>query len=299
MTAEKLTLPAPAKVNLLLAITGMRGDGFHDLVSVVAPLEFGDTLEVAYDEAASGPDTLHCDMPGVPLDASNLVLKAAELFRAKTGVKGAFAFDLDKRIPHGAGLGGGSSDGASALRAMNRLTGEPLAENELAGLATELGSDCPLFLQAEPVIMRGRGECIEPLSGKARVALSGVRLLVFKPPFGVATGWAYGQMKARGDVYLGAAQVEAELATWQEVPVLVKFPFINNMQTVAFEKYRALPVLLEQLRTEFGLTCMMSGSGSACFALTGGFDEEKMVAIKRVIAGAWGPEAFIQETCTL
>jgi 4-diphosphocytidyl-2-C-methyl-D-erythritol kinase len=298
MTAEKLTLAAPAKVNLLLAITGMRADGFHDLVSVVAPLEFGDTLEVAYDPAGVA-DTLTCDMPGVPLDSTNLVLRAAELFRGKTAVAGAFAFALDKRIPHGAGLGGGSSDGASALRAMNRLTGEPLAEAELAALAAELGSDCPLFLQAGPVIMRGRGEVLEPLTGAASEALSGVELLVFKPPFGVATGWAYGRMKARGDVYVDAAQVEAGLVAWAQAPELGKFPFANNMQTVAFEKYLALPVLLEQLRSEHGLTCMMSGSGSACFALIGGLSEEKLDAVKTAIRAAWGPQAFIQATSTL
>ncbi|MBC2593656.1 4-(cytidine 5'-diphospho)-2-C-methyl-D-erythritol kinase [Ruficoccus amylovorans] len=298
MSAEKLTLSAPAKVNLLLAITGMRADGFHDLVSVVAPLAFGDTLETAYDPAGEA-DSLRCDMPGVPLDESNLVLKAAQLFRGKTGVKGAFSFDLDKRIPHGAGLGGGSSDGASALRAMNRLTGEPLKESELAALAAELGSDCPLFLQEGPVVMRGRGEHIEPLTGKAAEALRGVGLLVFKPPFGVATGWAYGRMKARGDVYAETARIEAGLAEWQAAPELDKFPFYNNMQTVAFEKYRALPVLLEQLRADFGLTCLMSGSGSACFALIDGLEPEKLSTVRGAISAAWGPQAFIQATSTL
>ncbi len=299
MTAEKLTLSCPAKVNLLLAITGIRPDGFHDLVSVVAPLAFGDTLEVAYEPGADGPDTLRCDMPGVPVDESNLVLKAARLFQEKTGVPGAFDFGLDKRIPHGAGLGGGSSDGASALRAMNRLTGEPLTRDELAALAAELGSDCPLFLQEKPVIMRGRGERLEALGGPAEAALRGVKLLVFKPPFGVATGWAYGQMKARGDVYADASEIEAKLSAWTRAPELAKFPFYNNMQTVAFDKYRALPVLLEQLRTDFGLTCLMSGSGSACFALTEGLDGENLAAVRRVISAAWGPQAFIEATSLL
>jgi 4-diphosphocytidyl-2-C-methyl-D-erythritol kinase len=106
-------------------------------------------------------------------------------------------------------------------------------------------------------------------------------------------------MKARGDVYVDAAQVEAGLVAWAQAPELGKFPFANNMQTVAFEKYLALPVLLEQLRSEHGLTCMMSGSGSACFALIGGLSEEKLDAVKTAIRAAWGPQAFIQATSTL
>ncbi|MGE9294085.1 MAG: 4-(cytidine 5'-diphospho)-2-C-methyl-D-erythritol kinase, partial [Puniceicoccales bacterium] len=149
------------------------------------------------------------------------------------------------------------------------------------------------------VVMRGRGERLEMLPNEAGKALRGIGLLLFKPPFGVATGWAYGRMKARGDVYADAAQIEAGLSDWVSAPDLSKFPFYNNMQSVAFEKYRALPVLLEQLRADFGLTCLMSGSGSSCFALTDGVSEEKLSSVRQAIAEAWGPEAFIQAARTL
>lgn len=298
MPAPELTLDCPAKVNLLLAITGVRDDGFHELVSVVTPLTFGDTLKVLFDADGTGADSLVCDVPGIPLDGNNLILKAAGLFRERTPVAGRFAFSLQKRIPHGAGLGGGSSDGASALRAMNELTGQPLAMNELAELAAQLGSDCPLFLEPGPVIMRGRGERVEKLTGAAARSLRGVKLLLFKPPFAIATGWAYGRMKARGDVYLDAGKIESELANWQQAPHWESFPLLNNMQIVAFEKFLALPTLLKQLREDFGLTCLMSGSGSCCFALIDDVPAEKLAQAREMISSAWGPYVFVAETQT-
>ncbi len=293
------TLDCPAKVNFLLAITGAREDGFHELVSLVVQLDFGDTLRVDYNPEASGPDSLTCNIADIPLDDSNLVLKAARLFRERSRVGGSFSFDLTKRIPHGAGLGGGSSDGAQALRAMNALCGNPLTDVVLAELAAEMGSDCPLFLGTAPVIMRGRGEDISPLGGAALEALRGVPLLVFKPNFPIGTGWAYGQMKAKGDAYLAAEGVEQQLTQWQKTPTVADFPFVNNMQTVAFEKYVALPSLLEALRARFGLTCLMSGSGSSCFALLDGVAEDTVEDAMAYIRSAWGEDAFCCRTSTL
>ena len=147
-------LPCPAKLNLLLAVTGRRADGFHELVSLVAPVELGDTLTVEPALEFS----LTCDAPTLPVDDTNLVLKAAQAFRVATSWRGGARFALTKRIPSGAGLGGGSSDAATALLALNRLAGEPLAPAALAQVAAEVGSDCALFLPGGPVVMRGRGD---------------------------------------------------------------------------------------------------------------------------------------------
>ncbi|MEM8550274.1 MAG: 4-(cytidine 5'-diphospho)-2-C-methyl-D-erythritol kinase [Verrucomicrobiota bacterium] len=292
---NSVRLHCPAKVNLLLAITGRRDDGYHELVSVVAPLAFGDTLHVTHCESP-GADTLSCDVPGIPLDESNLVLAAASAFRQHHPVKGHFHFVLEKRIPHGAGLGGGSSNGAGAILALQELCGHPLNEATCYQLAAALGSDCPLFLKAMPLIMRGRGEQLEDLSPPALAALQGRRILLFKPPFAIGTAWAYGRMKAQGDAYVDADEVESRLAAWQQQPAWESFPLLNNMQSVAFEKYVALPVLLQQLREQFGLRCMMSGSGSACFADIEGLDSGRTAALVDTIRQAWGPEAFIEET---
>ncbi|MET0263309.1 MAG: 4-(cytidine 5'-diphospho)-2-C-methyl-D-erythritol kinase, partial [Rariglobus sp.] len=155
---NSVVLSSPAKLNLFLAITGRRTDGFHDLVSVVTPVEFGDTLTV---ERRDTGFTLTCDEPTLEIDESNLVLRAARAFATATNGTGGAHFFLAKRIPMGAGLGGGSSNATMALRALNELSGGALDEAGLARVAAQLGSDCALFLKSEPVVMRGRGEEVQ------------------------------------------------------------------------------------------------------------------------------------------
>src|SRR5581483_6186978 len=121
-----VTILCPAKLNLYLAVTGRRADGFHDLVSVVVKLDFGDTLTVE-PSGRAGRFELVCDDSTLPIDDTNLVLKAARAFAAAARWTGGVRFALTKRIPVGAGLGGGSSDAAAALRALNQLAGVPLA----------------------------------------------------------------------------------------------------------------------------------------------------------------------------
>ncbi len=286
---------APAKLNLFLAVTGRRPDGFHDLVSVVATLDFGDTLRV---ERAEGEGfSLTCTDPDVPCDESNLVLKAARACAAASGWKGGARFSLEKRIPMGAGLGGGSSDAIAALRGMEQLAGMgyALTPAKRAEVAAQLGSDCTLFLRDGPVVMRGRGERVEELPESAAARLRGRRVLVFKPAFGISTPWAYAQLAAGApESYLAANAAEARLAAWVEnVDAPAEALLYNNMERPAFAKFMALPVLLEQLRADFGVAARMSGSGSACFAF---LDEEMIVApIAEAIRAAWGASAFVQE----
>lgn len=286
-----LTLQCPAKINLFLAITGRRSDGFHELLSVVAPLDWGDTLRVEAAESFS----LVCDDPAVPVDGSNLVLKAAEAFRAATGWRSGAKFVLEKRVPAGAGLGGGSSDAAAALRALNRLAGEPLKNAELADVAARVGSDCALFLHGGPVVMRGRGERVEALAEAATARLRGRSVIVFKPAFGISTGWAYRQMATGAPAsYLPAADAEARLAAWAAGKAPAEELLFNNMEAAAFRKFPALPALLDRLRRDFGLRPRMSGSGSACFALLeSGADEP---AIAAAIRHAWGDSALVVRT---
>jgi len=281
---------SPAKINLSLTITGRRADGFHDLVSVAAPLEFGDELTAVPDATAC----LECDVAEVPRDETNLILRAATLFVETTGWSGAARFRLTKRIPMGAGLGGGSSNAVAALRALNQLAHGCASEAQLAAMAARLGSDCVLFLRGAPVVMRGRGERVEELPAAAAARLQGRRVLVFKPSFGIATPWAYARMVARGADYLPVAEAEARLAAWVAGAAPAEELLFNNMEPAAFEKYVALPVLLARLRTEFGLRPRMSGSGSACFALLG--DEVLTAPIVGRIRECWGPAATVVET---
>ena len=292
---KELELFSPAKINLFLAITGLRADGFHELVSLVAPVGFGDTLRIAGLGVASSDDRLESNGQAGPLDEHNLVLRAAKLFRSEVPEAGFFAFQLHKRIPVGAGLGGGSSNAATALLGMNQLSGDPLDFEALVRLAARLGSDCPLFLYGKPVIMRGRGERIETLPVAAEKSLAGQSILIFKPAFSIATNWAYSELKrAKGSLYFSAAEIESSLASWLERPALATLPLLNNMQSVSFKKFLALPVLLEQLRSHFGLECLMSGSGSACFAILP--DDAPVSAIEQMIRDSWGQDAFVAQS---
>jgi 4-diphosphocytidyl-2-C-methyl-D-erythritol kinase len=293
-----VTVFSPAKINLYLAVTGRRADGYHDLVSVVAPLEFGDTL---YAEAggdrheAGGDSSLECDDPEVPRDEANLVLKATRLFREATGWKAAVAFRLTKRIPLGAGLGGGSSNAAAALLALNQLSGAGLDRTTLTALAAQVGSDCPLFLPGGPVVMRGRGEQVAPLPAAAAGRWRGRCVLLFKPNFSIRTAWAYERLAVGAPAgYLPAAEAEHRLAAWVAGEAGAGELLFNSLEPVVFQKFIALPALLERLRTRFGLVPHMSGSGSACFALLP--DGAPVEEITGSIREAWGPRCFVQLT---
>ena len=256
-------------------------------------MKFGDTLQA--EATSDGRFTLVCDDQAVPLDETNLILKAAKLFKDAAGGPAGARFVLEKRIPLGAGLGGGSSNAVAALQALNQLVPQPLGREVLLDLAVKLGSDCALFLHGAPVVMRGRGEHIEPLPVQACARLRGRRVLIFKPSFGVATAWAYAQMAARAPKsYLPAPEAEAQLARWLASTEPVEKLLFNNMERPAFAKFIALPTLLERLRVEFGLAVAMSGSGSACYALA--HEDSPVSVIKACIHKAWGEHTFIVDT---
>ena len=319
--SASITIFSPAKINLFLAITGRRPDGFHDLLSVAAPVSFGDELTIE-TRVGQGTFTLTCTDPTVPPDSTNLILRAAESFRAAlqnrdtgcqpvdlkrdTGCQPVFPpppawaptcgakFTLTKKIPMAAGLGGGSSNATATLRALNELAGRPLDDARLAELAVTIGSDCALFLQGAPVIMRGRGERITALAATAAQRLSGRRVLLFKPDISINTAWSYRRLAARAPAgYLPAEQAEARLASWIETNAPAEDLLYNNMEPPAFEKFPALPLLLARLRARFNVAAAMSGSGSACFALLR--ENHDAVAITEYVRAAWGRAAFVAE----
>lgn len=154
----KVRIAAPAKLNLYLEILGKRDDGFHELVTVMSTVNLCDELRITRIDSGV---RLACDTPGVPSDASNLAWRAAELAIERFG--GGYAIELDKRIPSGAGLGGGSSDAAAVLRAADHLESRPHDPESWAAPAATLGSDVPFFLYGGTAVCRGRGERIEPV----------------------------------------------------------------------------------------------------------------------------------------
>ncbi len=280
---------AHAKLNLSLAIIGRRPDGFHGLVSLVAPLDLADTLALE----PGRPLGLTCDDATLPADGANLVLKAAAAYARRRPAAPAGHFHLAKRVPHGAGLGGGSSDAAAALRLLDRLSGEPLGSAALEEIAADVGSDCPFFVRGEAAIMRGRGERLEPLPPTARAALAGRRVVVVKPPFGVPTPEAYG-LFARSGVCRSVASVEAALGAWLAAPAGDPSALGNDLAAPVFAKHVALPAGLAAFGRLSGSSWRMTGSGSACFAFVDeGFD---LAGLRTEMRRTWGPGSWSELT---
>lgn len=283
---------SPAKINLYLAVTGRRPDGFHDLLSLAVPLDFGDTVWLS-DSAPPGEARLTCSAVDLPTGPENLACRAAALFREETGWTGGLHIELTKRIPWGAGLGGGSSNAVAVLAGLGELTGMRLDPSRLESLAGRLGSDCPLFLRNRPVIMRGRGEALALLPKTAEARIRGTRILLFKPPFAVSTAVAYARLAAGvGGTYSSPAEAEPRLGEWLRSGRAVGELLHNDLEVPVFSKYLALPVLIARLRSRFALPVLMTGSGSACFILLE--PGSPVGAICREITEAWGEAAFLQ-----
>ncbi len=275
----------------MLSVHGRRADGFHTLTSLVVALKFGDTLTI---RMGGSRDVLRCSDPAVPLGPENLVLKAAAVFRSRLGRAEYFEFDLDKRIPMGAGLGGGSGNAAVALRGMNQLLGEPFNNAVLCELAAELGSDCPFFIEGQPARVSGRGEVIEPVAAEVAERLRGSRLVLFRPDFGVETAGAYGRLAAGAP-----GSYEREAAAVDRLDHLIESGklgavLFNSLEASVGSQYLAISTLLAQLRAA-GVECLMSGSGSCCFALLEK-DATDVDQIKGIVRDAWGEAVFWVET---
>lgn len=284
-----LTLSAPAKLNLFLAVTGLRADGFHNLVSCVVPLSLHDILRLKIVPEA-GPDYLHIEnSPGLLADTSNTVLKAVHLFRKAHPFSGRVEAVLAKKIPFAAGLGGGSSDAVATLNGLNKLLGGPLSADHLMELAAQIGSDCPLFLSPGPSLIRGRGDVVTPVSSAVAEALQGQRLYLFKPGFSIETPWAYGQLKST-QAYTPSLEAEAALdAFLADLEAQSPLHFTNDfLKPLAF-KYPLLPLFLDHLRQQ-GFPCGLSGSGSACFVWLK--ENTPLEFLEAKIVEVFGPHCF-------
>jgi 4-diphosphocytidyl-2-C-methyl-D-erythritol kinase len=260
-----LTKQSPCKVNLLLNILGKRADGFHELETVMQLVNLCD--ELAFERTNSGIE-LTCSDPSLPVDASNLVHRAASIFFQRSKIISGVRIHLQKNIPMAAGLGGGSGNAATTLLALNELFGAPLAQQHLHELAASLGSDIPFFLQTQPALATGRGERIEPLQPFR--ALDGCAFLLVHPGFGIATAWAYKELARFPEALNGERGRAAKLVPLLDAGDLRKASaeFYNSLEAPALEKYPWLAVLQDFLRQNGAAAALMSGSGSTTFAIT-------------------------------
>jgi 4-diphosphocytidyl-2-C-methyl-D-erythritol kinase len=264
---QDMQLSAPAKINLSFRIKGRRADGFHEIETLMAPISLADriTIERAGED---GRIQFTCDDPSLPAGDDNLVVRAAKLFRQRTNITSGITIALEKKIPHGAGLGGGSSDAATTLLGLNELFAVNLPEGELLKLAADLGSDIPFFIVRSPAVCRGRGEIVVPLSLATKL-----RLLLFKPDIGVPTPWAYERWKESKEL----PGVDYSPQEFNGVR------FVNDLERPVFEKFVLLAHLKTWLRQQPEVAiALMSGSGSTVFAvLRDGAGGEELLARAR------------------
>jgi 4-diphosphocytidyl-2-C-methyl-D-erythritol kinase len=259
---QDMQLWAPAKVNLSFQIKGRRPDGFHEIETLMVPISLADRITIEKSEDA-GAIHFSCDDPSLPVGEDNLVIRAAKLFREQTGNTAGITIVLEKKIPHGAGLGGGSSDATSTLMGLNELFQAGLRDDELLKLAAKLGSDVPFFVSRSAAICRGRGELVTPVTLETKF-----RLLLLKPEFGVPTPWAYRRWNDSGEL-TGIDYSPQELDGIR---------LVNDLERPVFEKFVFLARLKTWLRRQPEVAAaLMSGSGSTLFAvLHDGSDAEKL-----------------------
>ena len=244
------------KINLGLHVVSRRSDGFHDIETVFYPVPWGDVLEIVPDP---GKDCVS-EYSGLPIPGDpgvNLIVKAYRLMKTEHGI-GGIRTHLHKIIPMGSGLGGGSSDAASALRMLNELFSLQLDHDPLMNYARQLGSDCSFFIRNRPCFATGKGDQIEPLE----LDLAGYWLVIAVPEVMVNTAEAYGMITPRPPDHPLKESILAPVETWNgllvndfEIPVLAKYPVIRKVK--------------EELLRAGALYASMSGSGSSVYGIFG------------------------------
>lgn len=258
-----LTVLAPAKVNLVLRVLGRRADGYHDLETLMLPVSLCDQVEMRVTRAAE--THISCEVLGDPTiggGPDNLACRAASSLLDATGVKARVEIRLTKKVPHGAGLGGGSSDAAAVLKGITRLLGLDRAKRSLYALAASLGADVPFFLPCRPSWATGVGERLEPVPG-----FPSLNLVVVMPAVTVPTAWAY--REALGSLTSRQAKISFPRLSFADATL--GRGFHNDFELGVARAYPDVARIREILDTQGARATVLSGSGAAMVGL---FDDE-------------------------
>jgi 4-diphosphocytidyl-2-C-methyl-D-erythritol kinase len=243
---------APAKINLSLKILGRRKDGFHELETLISPISIKDEIRIDKYDPGSGI-RFRCDDPSIPQSDDNLAVRAAKAFFNATKIEPAISIELKKKIPHGAGLGGGSSDAASVLLALNELVSAKLSPETLSEIAEPIGSDVPFFIFQSAALCEGHGATITPVKLNRQFSI-----LLLKPGFAVSTAWAYSRWQDSREI--SGVRYEPQKFADQL--------FVNDLERPVFEKFVFLAGLKMWLLDQPEVAAaLMSGSGSTMFAV--------------------------------
>jgi 4-diphosphocytidyl-2-C-methyl-D-erythritol kinase len=254
--SKKVRVFSPAKINLFLKVFRQRKDGFHDILSWMQMVDLRDEIEI--EKIPRGIDII-CDQKSVPTDGSNLAFWAAEFFLRKTKIAGGVRIKIKKRIPVGAGLGGGSSNAASVLIGLQKLFKTKLTLAELALLAKRLGSDVPFFFTSGSALAAGRGEKLHSL----RLPLN-YWLVLVNPGFEVSTKWAYSQVEPSPIKHRPA--LKAKQLTLAEMLIQQK-KLGNDFQKIVCRRFPEVGLIIKKLEKSGALYAAMSGSGPTVFGI--------------------------------
>ena len=260
----RLEKKSPCKVNLILNILGKRQDGFHELETVMHPVNICD--EMTFERGGAGVQ-LTCSHPELPVDAKNLVHRAATGFLAAAGISDGVRIHLQKNLPLAGGIGGGSANAAVTFSALNELFGGPLPLEKLHDLAAALGSDVPFFLYDKPALATGRGEKVQTLDNFP--VLRGKAFFLAHPGFGISTPWSYQNLARFPEALNGlSGRAQCLISLLQDGDLkAAATEFYNSLEAPAFDKFPVLQLYKEFLRDNGAIVSLMSGSGSTTFAI--------------------------------
>jgi len=249
------TTKAPAKLNLRLNVIDRRSDGYHELISIMVPIDLFDLLELT---VVSQGITLECEGLQVPEDMSNLVYQAARSFLSRTGIQKGIYIKLIKNIPVAAGMGGGSSDAAATLLTLNELWSRPLSLSDLHDLAIQLGADVPFFLYSRPSLAKGIGEILEPLEEWPKYWY-----VIVTPPLKVSTSWVFNHLKLKLTTY----EYDNIIAVLRSDHFAISRILENDLEKVTAESFPIIEKIKKCLIDAGAEGAIMTGSGPSVFGV--------------------------------
>jgi 4-diphosphocytidyl-2-C-methyl-D-erythritol kinase len=293
MKSSEKTIQAPAKINLYLAVKGKRADGYHELESVMQKLELADSVRVKVEKGSG--ISLSCPGSDLPEDDTNLAWQAARLFMDEAGTDCQVKVVLEKNIPVAAGLGGGSSDAAAVLLALDELLSTNLGEEHLLEMALRLGADVPFFIKKNlsAALAQGVGERLTSVPG-----IHDCKVILVKPGFGVSTKWVFDNfaLTTNSNPYILAPEKDCQSGRYSgsEFDFLKQAGpdgFFNDLESVTIARYPEISEIKKLLLADGALVSLMSGSGPTVFGIF--TDNRKALACYENFRKRYGEDVFL------
>lgn len=265
-TPEIAKIFSPAKINFFFAITGLRKDGFHDVVSINLPLNFGDEISIKLNDCEK--DELICQSNDINL-TNNSILAAIKAFKEESNVIDNFKITLKKEIPISAGFGGGSSNAGTILKALNEIYDNVLSISTIEKICTKIGADCSFFLSPKPCITTGIGDICHEISDKFQSSLTQYKMFIIKPNFGINTSSAYKELRDNFQkLYISEQSANEKMGNLIEAVIRgdEKLPLYNtfyDMLSLRNNNFIKLKTLMDYVHSNV----MLTGSGSGFFGI--------------------------------